>query len=119
MAKISGVPVENISGIYSIPVSTIQSIGGIATADIPGWPGGGGPSCTIFTLGYSDGRRQPPSDACIRGPQNYDFDSVNGLLYTSGGCGTTFAVAGYYSDGREIYFWDGAEIFTSFSACKK
>jgi len=106
MATVSGVPVENITSISSVDATSIQYIAGVATANIPGWPGAG-PSCTTRFFGYSDGRRQPPSDACIAPPQPYDQDPASGDLYVNGGCGVTYADAGYYSDGFTIYFWGG------------
>jgi hypothetical protein len=109
MPSINGVDFNNISSINGAAWNTISSIGGVTVTH--------GPTCTPFRLGYSDGRRNPPSDACLATPQFYDLDEVNELLYVSGGCGTTFAIAGYYSDGNKIWFWDGAQSFTLFSLC--
>jgi hypothetical protein len=50
-------------------------------------------------------------------PTFYDFDATNNLLYVSGGCGNTFAIAGYYSDGVNIFFWDGTQSWSYFGAC--
>ena len=106
MATISGVPVENISSIKGVAATSISSIVGVSTSTIPGWPGSGG-SCTEASFGYSDGRRNPPEEACNMEPTPYDFDNTNQLLYPSGFCGEIYAIAGYYSDGRNIFFWDG------------
>ena len=117
MATVSGVPVSNISKISSIDATTIVKISSIATANIPGWPGGSGPSCTTVSFGYADSRIEPPSRACSAPPQSYDFDATNNLLYTAGGCGSSFADRGFYSDGRNIYFWDGEASWTIVGAC--
>jgi hypothetical protein len=104
MATVSGVPVSNIEKISSIDATNIVKISSIATANIPGWPSAG-PSCTTIYLGYSDGRRQPPSDACLDTPQPYDYDPISGILYVNGFCGNPIvtAAAGFYSDGGTIY----------------
>jgi len=98
MATVSGVPVENISSIKGVAATSISSIAGISTNSLPGWPGSA-PTCTTLALGYSDGRRNPPSYACFATFENYDFDSTNKVLYVSGQCGITEALPGFYSDG--------------------
>jgi hypothetical protein len=109
MPSINGVDFNDIISINGVAWNSVTNIGGVPVSHAP--------SCTPLRLGYSDGRRNPPSDSCLATPQFYDFDATNNLLYTSGGCGTTFAVAGYYSDGVQIFFWDGASSFTPFGAC--
>lgn len=109
MPSINGVDFNNISSLNGVSWNSVT--------DICGVPVSHGASCTPISLGYSDGRRNPPSNSCTARTQFYDFDEINLLLYVSGGCGVTFAVAGYYSDGGTIYFWDGAESFTPFSPC--
>ena len=111
MPSINGIDFNNISLLNGVSWNSISNIGGVPISH--------GVSCTPFRLGYSDGRRNPPSDACSVPPQFYDFDATNRLLYVSGGCGTTFAIAGYYSDGTNIFFWDGAQSWGYFGACGK
>ena len=111
ITKISGVLWANLAKVGGIAKASITDIGGVSAGSPPV------PTCGTLSLGYSDARRDPPSFACSATPQIYDFDETNGLLYVSGGCGVTFAVAGYYSDGREIFFWDGASSFTPFRPC--
>jgi hypothetical protein len=118
MATISGIPVENISSIKGVATTSISNIVGVATNSIPGWPGSG-PTCTPTPFGYSDGRRSSPYDACTAPPATFDFDMTNGILYNPGSCGSILAVAGYYSDGRQIFFWDGASSFTFYDACPR
>ena len=97
ITKISGVPWANLAKVSGIAKASISNIGGATSPPSV--------NCIPFPLGYSDGRNQPPEDACTARPRFYEFDDVNELLYESGGCGVTFAVAGYYSDGAIIYFW--------------
>lgn len=109
MPSINGVDFNNISSINGVSWNSVTNIGGVSVSH--------GASCTPTRYGYSDGRGNPPSDACTAIPLFYDLDETNGLLYVSGGCGVTFAVAGYYSDGSLIYFWNGASSFTPYSPC--
>jgi hypothetical protein len=97
MPIINGVNFDNIVSLSGVPKSSIVNISGVPISQAP--------SCTPFRLGYADGRRNPLTDSCTATPQFYDWDATNELLYVSGGCGVTFAVAGYYSDGITIYFW--------------
>ena len=118
MATVSGVPVENISSIKGVAATSISNIMGVTTNSIPGWPGSA-PTCITLSLGYSDVRINPPSYACVATPQNYDFDDINGLLYVSGGCGTSFAPRGFYSDGVELWNWDGDSNFILVGPCPR
>ena len=118
MATVSGVPVQNITGISGADATSITSINGVSTSTIPGWPGGSGPSCTTVFYGYSDGRRQPPSEACFAEPQPYDFDEINNLLYLDGGCQNDFATPGFYANNGIIYFWDGASLTPTGEECR-
>jgi hypothetical protein len=97
MPIINGIDFADISSVSGASKASITSISGVEISQAP--------SCTPFRLGYSDGRRNPPEQSCLATPQDYDFDALNQLLYVSGECGTTFAIAGYYSDGAIIYFW--------------
>jgi hypothetical protein len=109
MPSINGVDFNNISSIKGVLWSSVSNVAGVTVSH--------GPSCTSQNFGYSDGRRNPPSDSCFAPSQPYDFDSTNGLLYIYGGCGNTLAAPGYYSDGRQIFFWDGSSSFSFYSAC--
>jgi len=104
MAQISGIPVENITSMYGVDVTSVLSIGGISTSSIPGWPSGR--ECTILILGYTSG--PPPPQACINPRNDYQFDSNTSILYDVGElCGGEMAPNGFYSDGRSIYTWFG------------
>jgi len=109
MPSINGVDFNNISSLNGVSWNSVSNICGVSVSH--------GASCTPTRFGYSDGRRNPPSDACLATPQDYDFDYTNNLLYVSGLCGDTFAIAGYYSDGILIYFWDGSSSWTIYSPC--
>ena len=60
--------------------------------------------CNEVLLTYST----DPLDACSGEPQTYQ-GGEDGVLYNDGGCGTSIASVGYYSDGRSgvVYYWDG------------
>jgi hypothetical protein len=107
VVNISGVAYESISSIGGVTKASITDIGGVT-------PGPVGPTCTTLYLGYSDGRRRPPSDACLDTPQPYDYDSASGVLYTSGGCGNPafIATAGFYSGGGIIYDYTNGTLVT-------
>lgn len=110
MAKISGVDVSLISKIAGKAVASISKVAGktrssIATNWIDNGGGGGGPTCERLVLGYSDGRRSAPGNACTAEFIPYEYDSSTGILYTAGECGNESALAspGFYSDGQIIY----------------
>jgi hypothetical protein len=109
MPSINGVDFNNVSSLNGVSWNSVTNIGGVSVSHAP--------SCTQVQFGYSDGRKNPPSFACINAPFSYDFDTINNLLYTSNNCGISFASAGYYSDGVNIYYWDGSEIWSYFGAC--
>lgn len=109
MPSINGTDFNNISSLNGVAWNSVANIGGVPVSH--------GASCTRTSYGYSDGRRNPPEDSCLATPQDYDYDTTNNLLYVGGGCGITFAIAGYYSDGILIYFWDGFSSFTVFAPC--
>jgi hypothetical protein len=111
MPSINGVDFNSISSLNGVSWSSVTNIGGV--------PVSSGPTCTPTPFGYSDGRRSSPYDACTAPPATFDFDMTNGILYNPGSCGSILAVAGYYSDGRQIYFWDGASSFTFYDVCPR
>jgi len=116
MATVSGVLVSNISKISSADATTIVKISSIATANIPGWPSAG-PTCTTVFYGFSDGRRQPPSDACTAPFYEYALGDDN-ILYLAGACGIAQADPGFYSDGGTIYdFTNG--VLVPFGPCPR
>jgi hypothetical protein len=96
-------------------VASITSIGGIATSTIPGWPTGA--TCETVYYGYVNGNKNQPKYACILEQFPYEWDGVTGILYNEGGCGTSPAETGYYSDGINISYWDGGS-FTDYGPCK-
>jgi len=101
-SKISGIPVTSIINMKSVNVTSIVSIGGVSTSNIPGWPSGGG--CETLSLGHSS--FPPPTQACGNPQNDYQFDSTNSILYAIGElCGGTPAPNGFYSDGRTIFGW--------------
>lgn len=103
MAKVSGVLVESISKITSVNASSIQSILGVLTSNIPGWPGAS-PSCESITLSYGIA----PGAACAGSSNFYDFNSVSSLLYQTGYCGNSeyYAPFGFYvNENGDIFSW--------------
>lgn len=104
MAQVSGVEVQGITSICGADVTSIVSIGGISTANIPGWPTGA--TCTTVYYGFAPLRDDTaPEEACTAEQLPYEWDSSTGLLYNEGGCGRFPAEPGYYSDGTTIYGW--------------
>jgi len=113
MATVSGVLVNLISKIGVITASSIKYIGGIDTRELPGWPSGGG--CVTLSLGYSSG--PPPPSACTKPRFDYQFDSDLKILYEIGElCGGSMAVDGFYSDGINIYLWNGG-LWETIGSC--
>jgi hypothetical protein len=113
MATVSGVLVNLISKIGGITASSIKYIGGIDTREIPGWPSGGG--CETLSLGYTSG--PPPPQACTNPRNEYQFDSDLKILYEIGElCGGSMAVDGFYSDGINIYLWNGG-LWETIGSC--
>jgi len=109
MPSINGIDFNNINSINGVSWNSVTDISGVDISH--------GASCISLSFGYSDGTGIPPSNSCLVRPFFYDFDSTNNLLYVSGGCGVTFATAGYYSDGVTIYSWDGSSSWSVFDAC--
>jgi hypothetical protein len=101
MPFINGVDFNDISSINGADWTSVTDISGVSVSH--------GATCTPLRLGYADGRINPLTDSCTARPRFYDWDATNELLFVSGGCGTTFAIAGYYSDGITIYFWGASE----------
>jgi hypothetical protein len=116
MAKVSGVPVENISSLNGVNASSTSKLMGVPTANIPGWPGGSGPSCTPDR--YSYGR--DTATACLGNFQFFDYDSSTGMLYVSGQCGTTLAPIGFYQwyVDNMLYYFDQVTPLRFYGACK-
>lgn len=111
MPSINGTDFNNISSLNGVSWNSVTDINGVPVSH--------GVTCTPVFYGYANGTIIPPSDACLRRPRNYDYDATNNLLYLEGGCGTTFAREGYYSDGILIYFWDGFSSFTIHAPCDR
>jgi hypothetical protein len=68
-----------------------------------------GPCLTCEPVRYS----YSPSNglaACNAEPIFYDWDRANGILYNEGGCGSSIASTGYYSDGTSYFLWDGSRF---------
>jgi hypothetical protein len=68
-----------------------------------------GPCLTCEPVRYS----YSPSNglaACNAEPIFYDWDSTNGILYNEGGCGSSIASTGYYSDRTSYFLWDGVRF---------
>jgi len=105
MATVSGVLVSLISKIDVVDATSIKSISGILTSNIPDWPGSSG-GCETLSLGYTSD--PPPPQACTNPRNEYQFDSNTSILYDVGElCGGELAPDGFYSDGSLIYTWFG------------
>jgi hypothetical protein len=116
MAQISGIPVENITAMRGVDATSVLSIGGISTSNIPGWPTR--VSCIIVYYGYAPSRPgTAPEESCTADQFAYEWDMETGTLYNEGGCGTGIARLGYYSDGTTIYFCDGEGILSEYGSC--
>jgi hypothetical protein len=114
MATVSGVLVSLISKIDVVDATSIKSISGILTSNIPDWPGSGG-GCETLSLGYTSG--PPPPQACTKPRFDYQFDSDLKILYEIGElCGGSMAVDGFYSDGINIYLWNGG-LWETIGSC--
>lgn len=60
--------------------------------------------CETVSLAYSISE----SDVCTQSAQLYEYDSFNQVLYNYGFCGRQTANVGYYYDGENIFYFDGA-----------
>jgi hypothetical protein len=74
--------------------------------------------CEEMSLGYTEGRTNPISDACSASQLIYEYDKNEGVLYPQGQCGVSKADMGYYSDGRVIYFVDGDGKMNEVGPCE-
>jgi hypothetical protein len=111
MPSINGVDFNNIGSVSGVSWNSVTNIGGVPVSH--------GASCTPVNYGFIANDGTPPTAACGERPQEYAYDATNNLLYIAGKCGVTFAQEGFYSDGRDVYYWDGAEIFEYVTACGK
>ena len=102
MATRSGVPVENVVNIAGVVATSAIKLSGITTSNIPGWPTGGGASCTSVPFQYGP----TPGVACAANANFYQFDAVNGIIYNSN-CGdvTDYAAPGMYVDADGAIYW--------------
>lgn len=74
----------------------------------------GGSACEQLKLSYSRSR----FDVCIQKATDYDFDSTNGILYEFESCGELISKPGVYSDGENIFSWDGIN-FEKIGKCQQ
>jgi hypothetical protein len=110
MPEVNGIDysaIEEISGTFK---NLITEISGVQI--------GVAPSCNTVFFGYSDGRRNPPEASCVADFFAYEQDPNSGVLYLEGQCGVTPAPIGFYSNGAEIFFFDGSS-FTLDSMCRR
>ena len=114
MAKVSGVPVENISSLSGVDVSSTSKLMGVPTANIPGWPGGA--SCVVELFIYG----RDTTEACSGFFVMYSFDAANGVIYNYNQCGSQTAAPGFYQKYSDniIYFFDGSTL-NFIGPCKK
>lgn len=113
MATINGVDITTISSYNGKPLSSISAISGLQTSNIPGWPHNT-PSCVTLSLGYQSG--PPIATVCNQDLNDYNYDTNTKLLYNFGSCGTELAPLGFYSDGSQIFDWNG-ETFNKIGSC--
>ncbi len=109
MASVLGFNLQNISSLSGVPISQVSAISGVSVGSTPPPPP---VLCNTVSLGYSDGRRNAPSDACSAEFFEYSLNTTTNILYVSGQCNVTTAPAGYYSDGRTLFFFDGLILET-------
>jgi hypothetical protein len=110
MPEVNGIDysaIEEISGTFK---NLITEISGVKI--------GVAPSCNTVFFGYSDGRSTSEQDSCTADFLPYEQD-INGVLYLAGQCGVVNAPIGFYSDGRTIYFYDGANSFFPIDSCRR
>lgn len=102
MPIVNGIDFANILSVSGVPKQFITNVSGV--------PISAPLSCNSVSYGYSDGRIKPPESSCQATFLAYDQDPNSGVLYLSGQCGVTPAPIGFYSDGAEIFFFDGASF---------
>jgi len=112
MPIINGIDFNSILAISGVPSNQIKNISGATINNAP--------RCTIVEFGYVDGADKPPEASCFAGISEYDFDESTGILYLATQCGQSDSIApiGYYSNGVNILFWNGAE-FLPYGRCKR
>ena len=113
MAKVSGVPVENISSLNGVDASSTSKLMGVSTSNISGWPSAA--SCTPDLYAYG----RDTAAACGGTFQFFDYDDSTGMLYVSGQCGTTLAPVGYYQwyTDNQLYYFDQVNPLSFYGAC--
>ena len=74
----------------------------------------GGSACEQLKLSFSFSFR----DVCTQKATDYDFDSTNGILYEFESCGELISKPGVYSDGENIFSWDGIS-FEKIGKCQQ
>lgn len=74
----------------------------------------GGPPCEQLKLSYS----RSPFDVCTQIATDYDFDSTNGILYEFESCGELISKSGVYSDGENLFSWNGIN-FEKIGKCQQ
>jgi hypothetical protein len=109
MAQISGVEVQSIVNMYGVEATSIISIGGVATANLPGWPSAG-PTCDPREFYYSSTSLQDAVDNGTRVIIEEDSSGETIQWYVEEQCGNERAATGYYfyDDRRRqlYYYWD-------------
>jgi hypothetical protein len=70
--------------------------------------------CDTIELSYST----TPNNVCDLVQLQYNYDSINNVLYINESCGSQTAAIGYYSDGKSIFYWDGVN-FDKFNICAR
>jgi hypothetical protein len=104
ISKISGVLISNIDSISGVLKSNISKIGSI---ELPQEI-----TCTELSLSYDN---RDASASCGGDIRIYYYDESSGILYNE--CGGELAPIGYYSNGVDIYDWNG-ERFDVVGRCR-
>jgi hypothetical protein len=102
ISKISGVDYNIITSIGGISKENISSIGGTIVPPII--------TCEEITLKYNVSQ-----DAVCRSSDSTYFIDESTLYLT---CGDELAPIGYYSNGVDIYEWDGVS-FDTIGLCRR
>jgi hypothetical protein len=104
ISKISGVDYNIITSIGGISKESISSIGVTIVPPII--------TCEEITLKYNVSQ----ASVCGSRDSTYFIDESSGILYNE--CGGKLAPIGYYSDGVDIYKWDGVS-FDTVGLCRR